>query len=140
MTNYEFIKSLTKEDMSLFLCYVCIRATFDGIHGGFPIQNFKEKLPPMLFRYRGYALPIKENGTWEFLSQEYEGKEVYQYITDMTVEEISGIFGLFAVSEGARMEIIWSHKQVHILNTNHILNAKRRPSKDMVCWLESEVS
>lgn len=133
MTNYEFVKSLTKEDMSLFLCYVCIGATLHGIHGGLPIQQYKEKLPPMLFRYKGYDLPMKEHGTSDFILQEYEGKEVYQHITGMTLEEMSGIFGLLAVSDRARTDILCGDIPVHILN------AKRRPSKDMICWLESEV-
>ena len=132
-TNYEFVKSLTKEDMSLFLCYVCIGATFYGIHGGLPVKQYKEKLPPMLFKYKSYGFPIKENGTWEFLSQEYEGKEVYQHITDMTVEEISGIFGLLAVSDRARTDILCGDILFHILR------AKSRPIKDMMVWLESEV-
>lgn len=133
MTNYEFIKSLTKEDMSLFLCYVCIGATLYGIHGGLPVKQFKENLPPMLFRYKGYALPIKENGTWEFLSQEHDGKEVYQHITCMTLEEMSGIFGLLVVSDRARTDILCGDIPVHILN------AKRRPNENMMFWLESEV-
>lgn len=73
--------------------------------------------------------------TYAFLNQEYDEKEVYQNILDMSISELSGMFSFLSVSFHARMELMGNGNPVHIIGKQVI----ERTSNNMLRWLESEI-
>ena len=130
MTYYEYIKSLTKNEMIILLLYMCVNQ--EMLWYGFNKKSYRQ--PALLFRFYSHKNinpeKVDVNG---FLSQEYDGKTVYQHFQDMSSEEMSGILGLLAVSERAREDILFGG------NPAHILAAKSRPSKIVLRWLGREI-
>lgn len=131
MSNYEFIKYLSKEDMSLFLTAFCGKHSYHGMK----VTDFKQSLLKSvryLLAERGEKYIAQPIMTYEFLSQEYERKEVYKHICSMTIEEMSGVFGLLSVSDTARLDVIYGDIP------NYVLSGKRRPCQDMIEWLSQK--
>lgn len=130
MTYYEYIKSLSKNEMIILLLYMCINT--EMLKSGFRVKNYI--WPGLLFRFYSYQNidPDKINVDG-FLSQDYDGKTVYQHFQDMSLEEMSGALGLLAISERAREDVLFGGEPVHILGV------KSRPSKMILRWLRREV-
>ena len=130
MTYYEYIKSLSKNEMIILLLYMCVNQKM--LWCGFNIKSYRQ--PALLFRFYSHRNikpeQINING---FLSKEYDGKTVYQHFQDMSLEEMSGVLGLLAVSERAREDVLFGGNPVHILA------AKSRPSKKVLRWLGREI-
>lgn len=131
MTYYEYIKSLSKNEMIILLLYMCVNT--EMLKSGFRVKNYI--WPGLLFRFYSHRniKPEKVNVDG-FLSQEYKGKTVYQHFQDMSLQEMSGVLGLLAVSERAREDVLFGSNPVHILS------AKSRPSKLVLRWLGREVT
>lgn len=130
MTYYEYIKSLSKNEMIILFLYMC--ANQEMIWHGFNEKSYKQ--PAVLFRFYSHKniKPEKVNVDG-FLSQEYDRKTVYQHFQDMSLQEMSGVLGLLAVSERAREDVLFGGNAVHILA------AKSRPSKMVLRWLGREI-
>lgn len=130
MTYYEYIKSLSKNEMIILLLYMCVNQ--EMLWYGFNPKYYRQ--PALLFRFYSHRniKPEKVNVDG-FLSQEYEGKTVYQHFQDMNLQEMSGVLGLLAISERAREDVLFGGNPVHILS------AKSRPSKLVLRWLGREI-
>lgn len=130
MTYYEYIKSLSKNEMIILLLYMCINT--EMLKSGFRVKNYI--WPGLLFRFYSYQNidPDKINVDG-FLSQDYDGKTVYQHFQDMSLEEMSGALGLLAISERVREDVLFGDNPVHIIK------AKSRPSKMVLKLLEREI-
>ena len=126
MTYYEYIKSLSKNEMIILLLYMCVNT--EMLKSGFRVKNYI--WPELLFRFYSHKNidPDKINVDG-FLSQYYDGKTVYQHFQDMSLEEMSGALGLLSISERAREDVLFGKEPVHILG------AKSRPSKMILRWL-----
>lgn len=129
MTNYEFIKSLSKEDMEAFLCYVCFKGEVDTILNGFSVTNFKTRLALLISRYESYELSIEDTGSWNFLFSD----NAYDKIINMSIEEMSGMFGLLSVSTRARKSFLCGGEEIHVLR------GESRPCENFIAWLNIEV-
>lgn len=106
MTHFEFIKSLSMEDMADFLAYVCLQScNYGGLRSVFRIKGFKENLEKEINQYLKYNASVNIN-VGRFLSSVYEGKTVYQHIHDMPVEELSGLFCLIGCSLNTSKDIL----------------------------------
>ena len=130
MTVFEYIKSLPKDDMALFLTYFC-----SNPYGS--IKNWKLNLLHCIGEIQTEYINGKHKPilTYEFLEKEYEGKSVYSWIQEMTIEQMSGLFGELKTSIRARFEIFDNGNPVHIIGKRVI----ERTSKNMLRWLESEI-
>ena len=130
MTYYEYIKSLPKNEMIILFLYMC--ANREMLWYGFKPKSYRQ--PALLFRFYSHKniKPEKVNVDG-FLSQEYDGKTVYQHFQDMSLQEMSGVLGLLAVSERAREGVLFGG------NPAHILTAKSRASKMVLRWLGREI-
>lgn len=130
MTYYEYIKSLPKNEMIILLLYMCVNT--EMLKYGFRVKNYI--WPGLLFRFYSHQNidPNKINVDG-FLSQDYDGKTVYQHFQEMSLEEMSGALGLLAISERAREDVLFGGEPVHILGV------KSRPSKMILRWLRREV-
>ena len=130
MTYYEYIKSLSKNEMIILLLYMCVNQ--EMLKSGFRVKNYI--WPGLLFRFYSHQNidPNKINVDG-FLSQDYDGKTVYQHFQEMSLEEMSGALGLLAISERAREDVLFGGEPVHILGV------KSRPSKMILRWLRREV-
>ena len=130
MTYYEYIKSLSKNEMIILLLYMCVNT--EMLKSGFRVKNYI--WPGLLFRFYSHQNidPNKINVDG-FLSQDYDGKTVYQHFQEMSLEEMSGALGLLAISERAREDVLFGGEPVHILGV------KSRPSKMILRWLRREV-
>ena len=130
MTYYEYIKSLSKNEMIILLLYMCVNT--EMLKSGFRVKNYI--WPGLFFRFYSHKNidPDKINVDG-FLSQYYDGKTVYQHFQDMSLEEMSGALGLLSISERAREDVLFGGEPVHILG------AKSRPSKMILRWLGREV-
>ena len=130
MTYYEYIKSLSKNEMIILLLYMCINT--EMLKSGFRVKNYI--WPGLLFRFYSHQNidPDKINVDG-FLSQDYDGKTVYQHFQDMSLQEMSGALGLLAVSERAREDVLFGGNSVHILT------AKSRPNKMVLRWLGRKI-
>ena len=130
MTYYEYIKSLSKNEMIILLMYMCINT--EMLKSGFRVKNYI--WPGLFFRFYSYQNidPDKINVDG-FLSQDYDGKTVYQHFQDMSLEEMSGALGLLAISERAREDVLFGDNPVHIIK------AKSRPSKMVLKLLGREI-
>lgn len=130
MTYYEYIKSLSKNEIIILLLYMCINT--EMLKSGFRVKNYRWS--GLLFRLCSHQnINIKKTNVDGFLSQDYDGKTVYQYFQDMSLQEMSGVLGLLAVSERAREDVLFGGNAVHILE------AKLRPSKKVLRWLGREI-
>ena len=109
MTYYEYIKSLSKNEMIILLLYMCVNT--EMLKSGFRVKNYI--WPGLLFRFYSHR-NIKPE--------------------DMSLQEMSGVLGLLAVSERAREDVLFGSNPVHILS------AKSRPSKLVLRWLGREVT
>lgn len=130
MIVYEYIKLLTKDDTALFLTYFC-----SNPYGS--IKNWKISLLHCIGEIQteyvnGKHKPIL---TYEFLEKEYEGKSVYSWIQEMTIEQMSGMLGRLKTSIRERFEMFDNGNPVHIIGKQII----ERTSKNMLRWLESEI-
>lgn len=130
MTYYEYIKSLPKNEMIILLLYMCVNT--EMLKYGFRVKNYI--WPGLLFRFYSHQNidPNKINVDG-FLSQDYDGKTVYQHFQDMSLEEMSGALGLLAISERAREDVLFGDNPVHIIK------AKSRPSKMVLKLLGREI-
>lgn len=130
MTYYEYIKSLPKNEMIILLLYMCINT--EMLKSGFRVKNYI--WPGLLFRFYSYQNidPDKINVDG-FLSQDYDGKTVYQHFQDMSLEEMSGALGLLAISERAREDVLFGN------NPAHIMKAKSRQNKMVLKLLGREI-
>lgn len=130
MTYYEYIKSLSKNEIIILLLYMCINT--EMLKSGFRVKNYRWS--GLLFRLCSHQnINIKKTNVDGFLSQDYDGKTVYQYFQDMSLQEMSGVLGLLAVSERAREDVLFGGNAVHILEE------KLRPSKKVLRWLGREI-
>lgn len=131
MTYYEYIKSLSKNEMIILLLYMC--ANQEMLWHGFNQKSYRQ--PAVLFRFYSHMnIKPEQINVDGFLAQEYEEKTVYQHFQDMSLEEMSGALGLLAVSEWAREDVLFGG------NPAHILAAKSRPSKIVLRWLGRKVT
>lgn len=130
MTYYEYIKSLPKNEMIILFLYMC--ANREMLWYGFKPKSYRQ--PALLFRFYSHQNidPDKINVDG-FLSQDYDGKTVYQHFQDMSLEEMSGALGLLAISERAREDVLFGDNPVHIMK------AKSRPSKMVLKLLGREI-
>ena len=130
MTYYEYIKSLPKNEMTILFLYMC--ANREMLWYGFNPKSYRQ--PALLFRFYSHQNidPNKINVDG-FLSQDYDGKTVYQHFQEMSLEEMSGALGLLAISERAREEVLFGGDPAHILR------AKSRNSEMILRWLRREV-
>ena len=127
---YEYIKSLPKDDMALFLTYFC-----SNPYGS--ITNWKINLLHCIGEIHtefidGKYKPIL---TYEFLEKEFEGKSVYSWIREMKIQEMSGMFGRLKTSISARFEILTNGNPIHIIGKQ----VTQRIDKNMLRWLECEI-
>lgn len=130
MTYYEYIKSLPKSEMTMLFLYMCVNP--EMLKSGFQTRNYRQ--PALLFRfYVTENIDPQNIKVGIFFSQKYEGKEVYQHFKEMTLEELSGVLRLIGVSYRARGDVLFGDRPIHILQ------AKRRPNKEIMKWLGREI-
>lgn len=129
MTNYEYIRNLSENDMILFMTYFCVLS--GNLLHGVVVTDFKLKLPVHLFKYKNYEGDVKVDGVKDFFQSVYDGESVYECIKSMTINEMSGMFGKLSVSHRARREVLSGGNPVHVLFF--------RRSENMIEWLNSEV-
>lgn len=134
MTVYEHIKSLSKDDMALFLIYYCGNHCVCGISVNGWKSRFMYAINKIFATYGSWILK-EQIKTYDFLCKKFEGKEVYEYIKEMTPEEMSGMFGQLSISDRTRIEILMNGNPIHIIGKQVI----RRTSQKLLQWLEGEI-
>lgn len=134
MTVYQYIKSLPKDDMSLFLIYYCGNHCVCGISVNGWKSRFTYSIKNIFSTYGTWILK-EQIKTYDFLQKEFEGKEVYRRIIEMTLEEMSGMFGQLSVSERTRLELLMNGNPVHVIGKQVV----GRTSEKLLKWLESEI-
>lgn len=134
MTVYEYITSLPKDDMSLFLIYYCGNHCVCGISVDGWKSRFMYAIKNIFATYGSWILK-EQIKTYDFLCKKFEGKEVYERIKEMTQEELSGMFGHLSISDRARLEVLMNGNPVHIIGNQAI----GRTSTSLLKWMEREI-
>lgn len=134
MIVYEYIKSLPKDDMSLFLIYFCGNHCVCGISVNGWKSRFMYAVKNIFVTY-GNLILKEQIKTYDFLCKKFDGKEIYEHIKEMTQEEMSGMFEQLSISDRARLEVLMNGNPVHIIGKQVI----GRTSTSLLKWLEGDI-